>query len=78
MSVQDDLAAVKRCLEDLVRTVGQLERSLSEERPGGPVTPVEGRAESIVTIPDTPYDRTMWADSASDDEGLGMRDRHAP
>ncbi|MFE4591721.1 hypothetical protein [Streptomyces laurentii] len=77
MSVQDDLAAVKRCLEDLVRTVGQLERSITAER-GAPVTPVEGRAESMVTIPDTPYDATMWADSASDDEGLGMRDRHAP
>lgn len=32
MSVQDDLAAVKRCLEDLVRTVGQLERSVTAER----------------------------------------------
>lgn len=31
MSVQDDLAAVKRSLEDLVRTVGQLERSVTAE-----------------------------------------------
>ncbi|GHE32859.1 hypothetical protein [Streptomyces capitiformicae] len=30
----------------------------------------------LVTIPDTPYDDTLWTDS--DDEGLGARDRHAP
>ncbi|RFU84755.1 hypothetical protein DY218_20840 [Streptomyces triticagri] len=30
----------------------------------------------MVTISDTPYDRTLWTDS--DDEGLGARDRHAP
>ena len=40
-----------------------------------------GRAQSrarpdLVTIPDTPYDNTLWTDS--DDEGLGARDRHAP
>ncbi|WP_406061813.1 hypothetical protein OG462_28225 [Streptomyces sp. NBC_01077] len=75
MSVQDDLAAVKRCLEDLVRTVGQLERSLTAER-GAPAVPASGRAESLVTIPDTPYDSDLWTDT--DDEGLGARDRHAP
>ncbi|UUU31118.1 hypothetical protein JIX56_15045 [Streptomyces sp. CA-210063] len=30
----------------------------------------------LVTIPDTPYDDSLWTDS--DDEGLGARDRHAP
>ncbi|MEU6879679.1 hypothetical protein [Streptomyces sp. NPDC046712] len=75
MSLQDDLAAVKRCLEDLVRTVGQLERSIAAER-GGPPPPVPGRPENLVTIPDTPYDSGLWTDS--DDEGLGARDRHAP
>ncbi|MBQ0846709.1 hypothetical protein J8N05_00550 [Streptomyces sp. BH-SS-21] len=30
----------------------------------------------LVSIPDTPYDTTLWTDS--DDEGLGARDRHAP
>ncbi|MFJ3666179.1 hypothetical protein ACIPSE_06970 [Streptomyces sp. NPDC090106] len=30
----------------------------------------------LVTIPDTPYDTSLWTDS--DDEGLGARDRHAP
>ncbi|WP_314611783.1 hypothetical protein [Streptomyces stackebrandtii] len=74
MSVQDDLAAVKRCLEDLVRTVGQLERGIAAER--GTPPPTAGRAESLVTIPDAPYDRGLWKDV--DDEGLGARDRHAP
>lgn len=75
MSVQDDLAAVKRCLEDLVRTVGKLERSLMAER-DAPATPTGGHAERMVTVPDAPYDSGMWTDS--DDEGLGVRDRHAP
>ncbi|MFG2644504.1 hypothetical protein ACGFYP_26450 [Streptomyces sp. NPDC048370] len=75
MSLQDDLAAVKRCLEDLVRTVGQLERSIAAER-GGTAAPPPGRPENLVTIPDTPYDSGLWTDS--DDEGLGARDRHAP
>ncbi|MFI8518583.1 hypothetical protein ACIGEZ_12275 [Streptomyces sp. NPDC085481] len=75
MSVQDDLAAVKRCLEDLVRTVGQLERSITAER-GAAQAPPAGRPENLVTIPDTPYDSGLWTDS--DDEGLGARDRHAP
>ncbi|MEX0169258.1 hypothetical protein [Streptomyces sp. LMG1-1-1.1] len=74
MSVQDDLAAVKRCLEDLVRTVGQLERSVAAE--GTTPPPAPGRPESVVTIPDAPYDSGLWTDT--DDEGLGARDRHAP
>ncbi|MEU1862303.1 hypothetical protein [Streptomyces gardneri] len=75
MSVQDDLAAVKRCLEELVRTVGQLERSVTAERGAAPA-PAAGRAENLVTIPDAPYDSGLWTDT--DDEGLGARDRHAP
>jgi hypothetical protein len=34
------------------------------------------RRPDLVSIPDTPYDNTLWTDS--DDEGLGARDRHAP
>ncbi|WP_128379619.1 hypothetical protein [Streptomyces cavernae] len=30
----------------------------------------------LVTIPDDPYDQSLWRDS--DDEGLGASDRHAP
>ncbi|MFF9015929.1 hypothetical protein ACF09C_23560 [Streptomyces sp. NPDC014870] len=75
MSLQDDLAAVKSCLEDLVRTVGQLERSIAAEK-GVTAGPPPGRPENLVTIPDTPYDSGLWTDS--DDEGLGARDRHAP
>ncbi|GGT82482.1 MULTISPECIES: hypothetical protein [Streptomyces] len=75
MSLQDDLAAVKRCLDDLVRTVGQLERSIAAER-RAPAPPTSSRPENLVTIPDTPYDSGLWTDT--DDEGLGARDRHAP
>jgi hypothetical protein len=38
--------------------------------------PGPARRPDLVTIPDTPYDTTLWTDS--DDEGLGARDRHAP
>lgn len=34
------------------------------------------RSPELVTISDTPYDISLWTDS--DDEGLGVRDRHAP
>ncbi|WP_411141191.1 hypothetical protein [Streptomyces sp. x-80] len=30
----------------------------------------------MVTIPDAPYDATLWTDA--EDEGLGAKDRHAP
>ncbi|WP_329423706.1 hypothetical protein [Streptomyces sp. NBC_01268] len=74
MSVQDDLGAVKRRLQDLEHTVEELERRVGTERAAP--QPPEGRAESLVTIPDTPYDSGLWTDT--DDEGLGARDRHAP
>ncbi|MEU1595086.1 hypothetical protein ABZ468_19950 [Streptomyces sp. NPDC005708] len=38
--------------------------------------PEAARRVDLVTIPDTPYDTSLWTDS--DDEGLGARDRHAP
>lgn len=30
----------------------------------------------VITITEAPYDATLWTDS--DDEGLGVRGRHAP
>ncbi|WP_327353667.1 hypothetical protein [Streptomyces sp. NBC_01304] len=95
MSLQDDLTAVQRCLDDLVRSVGRLEQqvgpgldirrvgtdtdhlrdSVALLRAAAPALPPKQRPE-MVTIPDTPYDRSLWTDS--DDEGLGARDRHAP
>ncbi|MET7848240.1 hypothetical protein AB0D78_11195 [Streptomyces avermitilis] len=38
--------------------------------------PAAPRRPDLLTIPDTPYDKSLWTDS--DDEGLGARDRHAP
>ncbi|MEU8519115.1 hypothetical protein [Streptomyces sp. NBC_01216] len=75
MSLHDDLAAVKRCLDDLVRTVGHLERRLTAERGGAPGTTAL-RTEPLVPVPDTPYRSELWTDV--DDEGLGARGRHAP
>ncbi|MFI5753653.1 hypothetical protein [Streptomyces sp. NPDC051569] len=76
MSVQDELTAVRRRLDDLVRTVGQLEASLAQRRDGEPRPQPAGRAHELVTISDTPYNSALWTDS--DDEGLGVRDRRAP
>ncbi|HEY5836819.1 hypothetical protein [Streptomyces sp.] len=35
-----------------------------------------GRTVEMVTVPDAPYDRGLWADA--EDEGLGSPYRHAP
>ena len=47
--------------------------ALLREAAPGLTTP---RRPDLVSIPDTPYDSSLWTDS--DDEGLGSRDRHAP
>jgi hypothetical protein len=41
-------------------------------------TPEDGPAPNpaMVTIPDAPYDSSLWTDA--EDEGLGAHDRHAP
>jgi hypothetical protein len=75
MSLQDELTAVRRCLDDLVRTVGRLEQSLARH-PEDWSGPRSADRVDLVTIPDTPYDTALWTDS--DDEGLGVRDRRAP
>ncbi|MEU0397215.1 hypothetical protein ABZ208_31450 [Streptomyces sp. NPDC006208] len=79
MSQQEDLTAMQHRIDELVRRVGQLEQTVDQLRGAGPAAPSapkpQGRPE-LVTIPDTPYDNTLWTDS--DDEGLGARDRHAP
>lgn len=106
MALHDDLTAIQRCVDDLVRTVGKVEQhadaqlagvdfrrvrmdtehlresvallraaATSAAAPQVPPTSPKARPE-LVTIPDTPYDRSLWTDS--DDEGLGARDRRAP
>ncbi|MET9323751.1 hypothetical protein ABZX75_26750 [Streptomyces sp. NPDC003038] len=73
MSLQDDLSAVRRNLDELTRKVEQLEQQAKRQKPA----PAAGPDTSLmVTVPDTPYDSSLWTDS--DDEGLGARDRHAP
>jgi hypothetical protein len=96
MSVHDELTTVQRCLDDLLRSVGRLEKQLGSgglemrrvradaahlkesvallrEASAQPGTP---RRPELLTIPDTPYDDSLWVDT--DDEGLGARHRHAP
>jgi hypothetical protein len=96
MSVHDDLTTIQRCLDDLSRSVGRLEKQLGgdgldlrrvradaehlrqsvallRETSASPGAP---RKPDLVSIPDTPYDPSLWIDT--DDEGLGARDRHAP
>ncbi|MFF3691975.1 hypothetical protein [Streptomyces sp. NPDC002221] len=98
MSLQDELTAAQRCLDDLVRSVGRLEEqvgsgldirrvrtdtdhlreSLALLREAEPSGAAAARPD-LVTIPDTPYDTSLWTDS--DDEGLGStrsRGRRTP
>ncbi|MEU9373929.1 hypothetical protein AB0D94_09190 [Streptomyces sp. NPDC048255] len=76
MSLQDDLSAVRRNLDELTRKVEQLERQAGSKRSADSRTAAPPDPSRMVTVPDTPYDSSLWTDS--DDEGLGARDRHAP
>ncbi|WP_374775663.1 hypothetical protein OG756_25330 [Streptomyces sp. NBC_01310] len=73
MSLQDDLSAVRRNLDELTRKVERLEQQAARQKPAATSPPDPSR---MVTVPDTPYDSSLWTDS--DDEGLGARDRRAP
>ncbi|MFD7625039.1 hypothetical protein ACFV7Q_03150 [Streptomyces sp. NPDC059851] len=75
MSLQDDLNAVRRNLDELTRKVEQLEKQASRQKSEGGRTAAQDSSR-MVTIPDAPYDNALWTDS--DDEGLGARDRRAP
>lgn len=73
-SPHDELKAVRRTLDELTLKVEQLEQQAGRGRPAGP--PAAPDPCQMVTVPDTPYDSSLWTDS--DDEGLGARDRRAP
>ncbi|MET9439172.1 hypothetical protein [Streptomyces sp. NPDC006610] len=62
-----DVRRVRTDCDHLRESVALL-RSAAAQSPAG-------RPE-LVTIPDTPYDNSLWVDT--DDEGLGARDRRAP
>ncbi|MCQ4211557.1 MULTISPECIES: hypothetical protein [Streptomyces] len=64
-----DLRRVRADTDHLRESVALLRASAATEQHPRPT-------ENLVTIPDTPYDSSLWTDS--DDEGLGARDRHAP
>ncbi|MHB9759045.1 hypothetical protein ACYBSK_32105 [Streptomyces sp. BYX5S] len=63
-----DLRRVRADTEHLRESVALLRETAAAQ--GTP------RRPDLVTIPDAPYDSSLWTDS--DDEGLGARDRHAP
>ncbi|MBI0297867.1 hypothetical protein JBE04_26235 [Streptomyces sp. PRKS01-29] len=94
MSLNDDLTAVQRCLDDLVRSVSRLEQRVGA---GGLEirrvrTDADHLRESLALLRETaPVERSrpemvpvpdVPYNSALwsdvDDEGLGARDRHAP
>lgn len=54
---------------------GHLRESLALLQEAVPTASLSRKVE-MVTIPDAPYDRGLWADA--EDEGLGSPHRHAP
>ncbi|QEV20025.1 hypothetical protein [Streptomyces alboniger] len=103
MALHNELTAVQRCVDELVRTVGRLEQQAGDQVAGVDVRRVrtdtdrlsesvallrasalpqpreEPRAPDLVTIPDAPYDSSLWSSAGDlDDEGLGASGRHAP
>lgn len=97
MSLQDEMATVQRCLDELARSVTRLEahigtgleirrvrsdaehlrESLALLRASTPgASGASGGHPEMVTIPEAPYDSSLWTDA--EDEGLGAKDRHAP
>ncbi|MBC9726949.1 hypothetical protein [Streptomyces sp. TRM68367] len=67
-----EMRRVRADINHLRESVELLREAAGEpgEKPAAPKRP------DLVTIPDTPYDPSLWTDS--DDEGLGARDRRAP
>ncbi len=99
MPLQDDLTAIQRRLDDLVRSLAAVEPqvgrtlemrrvrtdadhlreslALLRETARSCGAAYRGRDQvEMVTVPDTPYDRSLWNDA--EDEGLGAKDRRAP
>ncbi|MDF2261071.1 hypothetical protein [Streptantibioticus ferralitis] len=101
MSLQDELTATQRRLDDLDRCLTTLEQHVgssvdmrrvradanhlredlallreSAPRGGAESTGQSKEAQRMITVPDAPYDPNLWKDA--EDEGLGVRDHHAP
>lgn len=63
-----DMRRVRSAADHLRDSLGLLLASAPESAARRPV--------EMVTVPDAPYDRGLWADA--EDEGLGSPYRHAP
>jgi hypothetical protein len=68
-----DIRRVRSDTDHLRESLALLRASAPQEARTGPGA--AARPE-MVTIPDTPYDSSLWSDA--EDEGLGARDRRAP
>ncbi|SFB90205.1 hypothetical protein [Streptomyces aidingensis] len=66
-----DVRRIRSDIEHLRLSLSMLAGSAGPEERAGPGTP------EMIVVPDTPYDRRLWTSDA-DDEGLGVRDHHAP
>ena len=90
-ATQRRLDDLDRCLMTLEQHVGQCvdmrriradanhlreDLALLRESAPGRAAPSPPKTQQMITVPDAPYDPSLWKDS--DDEGLGARDRHAP
>ncbi|MER6672589.1 hypothetical protein [Streptomyces sp. NPDC000983] len=90
MSVQRCLDDLNRSVSRLEQQMGSggldirrvrtdcdhLRESVALLRAAASAPSVAPQPPDLVTIPDTPYDDSLWIDT--DDEGLGARDRRAP
>ncbi|MGW5635252.1 hypothetical protein [Streptomyces sp. NPDC003832] len=90
MSVQRCLDDLNRSVSRLEQQMGSggldirrvrtdcdhLRESVALLRAAASAPSVAPQRPDLVTIPDTPYDDSLWIDT--DDEGLGARDRRAP
>ncbi|MFE1439355.1 hypothetical protein [Streptomyces sp. NPDC058739] len=68
-----DMRRVRADAEHLRESVALLREATATQTGAAQSTQ---RKPELLTIPDTPYDGSLWVDI--DDEGLGARDRHAP
>ncbi|WP_165986895.1 hypothetical protein [Streptomyces sp. YIM 98790] len=64
-----DVRRIRSDIEHLRLSLSMLAGSAPEQR--------SVPEPEMIVVPDTPYDRRLWTSDA-DDEGLGVRDHHAP
>ncbi|MET9295227.1 hypothetical protein [Streptomyces sp. NPDC003077] len=74
--LREDLALLREAAAGAPRGRSGDPASRLASAPGAGAPASSGPGPEMVTIPDTPYDASLWVDA--EDEGLGARDRRAP